>query len=327
MANVEFEGKDLEEAIAQAAEALNLPPEEVKFTLLAMGAKGFLGLGRKKAKISVDPSDPSLREEAGQPAKKAAGQARAASSTEPSQEVSSSGRGEKARRPVPRKDTPERAARSENRPTEPARAAEPLPLDWAHVSPPLSWPGPGEVCRENPTDPEAELAAQVLRDMLGHLGFSADLSCRRIGSRIVMSLDGGEDNALLIGTRGATLEALQLLTAKLVSKKLKESSAVNETDLRVVLDVADYRLRRHQHLLEVLGHLAAEVRRSRKPQTINGLSSAERRLIQMALRPFKDLTVMSGVGRDALLIGSASAPPPRPHQKRRGRSAGFPRKN
>jgi predicted RNA-binding protein Jag len=60
VARVEFQGRDLSEAIAQAAEALDLPPETLKFQVLAMGAKGFLGLGRRKARIAVDPDDPTL---------------------------------------------------------------------------------------------------------------------------------------------------------------------------------------------------------------------------------------------------------------------------
>jgi len=57
---VEFTGRDLAEAIAAAAGALNLPPEKLKFSVVAMGAKGFLGLGRRRARIAVDPADPTL---------------------------------------------------------------------------------------------------------------------------------------------------------------------------------------------------------------------------------------------------------------------------
>lgn len=322
MANVEFEGKDLEEAIVQAARALGLPPENLKFHLISMGAKGFLGLGRRKARISVDPDDPSLSREFEEPDKKAPLSApRLEKSSAPSEASAAA----KDKRPAGRRER-HQAAGQESKQGRRAEPEEELPpLDWSHVLPPLTQPGPAETFLENrPDDPEARLVVSVLEDILKHLGLAADIKWSRIASRMILTLDG-EDNALLIGVRGATLEALQLLTAKIVARRLKEKDA--EADLRVVLDVAGYRLRRHNHLLEILGHMAAELRRGQGPQTINGLSSAERRLIQMALRPYKDLCVSSGAGRDALLISSASAPTPRHPQRRRGRFSNSSRKN
>ena len=57
MALLEFQGNNLEEAILNAAEALSLPAEKLKFTIMSMGSRGFLGLGRKKARIGVNSED------------------------------------------------------------------------------------------------------------------------------------------------------------------------------------------------------------------------------------------------------------------------------
>lgn len=50
----EFEGNTVEEAIAKAAQTLNLPKEKIKIKILTEGQRGLFGMeGAKKAKIRV----------------------------------------------------------------------------------------------------------------------------------------------------------------------------------------------------------------------------------------------------------------------------------
>ena len=334
MSRVEFDGKDLEEAIAKAAASLSLPPEKVKFSVLSMGARGFLGLGRRKAKISIDPGDPVLDTEAAEQTDKPV----AASSAKPDPKESGH-----RRPPRPAKETkgdtkrhqatskgpresvrekaqeapPERIQRPKARPqksTNTEKTADQLvpppepalPLDWSHVPPPMTRPGLGETVVSVDGDEAASLAIKVLREILGHMGLAATLEAKRIGNRLILSIDS-PDNALLIGTRGASLEALQLLTGKIVTRRLKEN---NENSPRVVVDAADYLARRHYHLLETLGALAGQVRQTRRPQIMPGLGSAERRMLQLALRPYKDLALLPDRHREGLVISV-------PHYQRR----------
>lgn len=379
MARVEFQGKDLEEAIAQAAEALSLPPEKVKFSVVTMGGKGFLGFGKRKARISVDPDDPSLDiEEEARPAKakgragepesprpSADGEAREANpvgsgragSDRPA-EGGDKGGGLKRSSPSDRPERPEKeergrrqgeAGRQQPRAVDASGGAsrrrgcddspsgsagtrseqfkskaqrpddkageEIKALNWEHVPPPLTRPAPGESVE--PADAAALEAAAVVEEIIKRMGFSAEIKAGRIGSRIILSLES-EDNAILIGGRGGTLEALQLLSGKIMARKNREKAegAAREAsgppaaregeDLRVVVDAADYRFRRQENLLENLKNLAEQARRSQKPQIMSGLSSADRRLVQIALRPFKDLTASHAAGgRDSLTIAVA----------------------
>ena len=48
-----FEGKSVEEAVNEASKELNIPVEEIKYEIIEEGAKGFLGVFSKKAKIKV----------------------------------------------------------------------------------------------------------------------------------------------------------------------------------------------------------------------------------------------------------------------------------
>ncbi|MDR0882383.1 MAG: Jag N-terminal domain-containing protein [Candidatus Adiutrix sp.] len=169
MAKLEFAGQNLEEAINRAAAALNLAPERLKFSVLSMGAKGFLGFfGRRPARVAVDPDDPQLD----------LGEA----------------------------------------------AAAPVALPAAAL------------------DAADQLVRLVARELISHMGLSAEITLARSGSSLILTLDS-PDNALLIGPRGVTLAALQLMVAKIYLRRLKEAGRDQEPGPRVVVEVAGYRPR------------------------------------------------------------------------------------
>ncbi|MBC8198540.1 MAG: Jag N-terminal domain-containing protein [Desulfobacterales bacterium] len=60
--SLEFKGKDVEQAVKNACEALNIPKEKLKHDVISYGSTGIFGLvGAKKAKIRVNVPEP-LRE-------------------------------------------------------------------------------------------------------------------------------------------------------------------------------------------------------------------------------------------------------------------------
>lgn len=372
MASVEFTGKDLEEAIDAAAASLILPPEKVKFTVLTMGSRGFLGLGRRKARISVDPDDPALGQ---------SGDARAENRERmkrPPANVTGDGPKEAAAsRAMPSAskraegDKPRSRANFEARfpvgggasapGDEPAlsgrhRASAPVevkPLDWSHIRPPLTCPARDEAeAVEFSSEPAGRLAGEVVGEIIGRMGIEARAICWKIGPRLVVTLDS-PDNALLIGNRGRTLEALQLLATKIFQRRFSvgrrpgfgenaegpggspktepglagssplrndsfppASDSGPDNELRLILDVGDYRARRQVQLLEHLKNLAERVRSSGQAQTFSGLNPSERRLMMLALRPFKDLAVSTVGGRESLVVTKAAGRLPRPPRNR-----------
>jgi hypothetical protein len=134
---VEFVGQDLAEAIAAAAGALNLPPEKLKFNVIEMGTKGFLGLGRRRARIAVDPDDPSLyldepapTEEAEAPAEPDPGRAVEAAEAAETEGPESPGPARAAAKPKAPKPRPPRAAPSAlSQPLTPQDLPPPDPAD------------------------------------------------------------------------------------------------------------------------------------------------------------------------------------------------------
>ena len=86
----------------------------------------------------------------------------------------------------------------------------------------------------------------------------------------------GEDSGLLIGRRGQTLQALQFLVTLLVRKKLGE-------DVRVVLDVENYRQRRENSLRDMAAKVATRVAQTNRSITLEPMPPADRRIIHTSL--------------------------------------------
>jgi spoIIIJ-associated protein len=65
----EFEGRDLEEALASAAAARGLPPESLRYELVEEGRRGILGLGARPTRIRrLEAAEGMAEEEAPLPA-------------------------------------------------------------------------------------------------------------------------------------------------------------------------------------------------------------------------------------------------------------------
>lgn len=96
-----------------------------------------------------------------------------------------------------------------------------------------------------------------------------------------------ENNGLLVGKRGKTLSALQLLVNRMVSKK------TGSFLLRVFLDVEGYRARREEMLRSMAGRLAEKVVSTRKKCVLEPMEPADRRIIHLTLQDNKEVETYS----------------------------------
>jgi spoIIIJ-associated protein len=85
----------------------------------------------------------------------------------------------------------------------------------------------------------------------------------------------GEDSGLLIGRRGQTLQALQFLVNMIVRKEFD--------DVRVLLDVENYRQRRESSLRDMAVKVAARVAQTNRSITLEPMPPADRRIIHTSL--------------------------------------------
>lgn len=95
-----------------------------------------------------------------------------------------------------------------------------------------------------------------------------------------------DDSGLLIGKRGATLEAIQLVT-NIVAGRLGTESR------RVIIDTKDYRNRREQSLVRNARAVAEQVRRTGESRLLEAMNPFERRLVHTALSNSRDIETAS----------------------------------
>ena len=95
---------------------------------------------------------------------------------------------------------------------------------------------------------------------------------------VSIDIRSGDDIGLLIGKRGQTLAALQLIVAMMVNR-----GQPPENRRRVILDAEGYRARRDRTLQAMARSAAQRAKRSGRPVTLSSLNPRERRIIHVTL--------------------------------------------
>jgi spoIIIJ-associated protein len=133
-----------------------------------------------------------------------------------------------------------------------------------------------------------QVAVEALRAILAHMGLGDTLIEVRGYDPLTLNVRSAnnEDLSLLIGRRGDTLTALQLLVALIVAKQTGQRE-------RVVVDAEGYRERREENLRSLAQRVAQQVRRSQAPVALEPMPPNERRIIHMELAEEEDLTTES----------------------------------
>ena len=331
---LEIEGKTIDEAIEKACREFNVPREKLNIEILSEGSSGFLGLvGSKKARIkasllSLDMSFETPREktekEAEAPAPKPPEvpeqrEARPPREIRPPREQREprpprehrEHREQREARP-PRDPRPHREHREPREPRPPRehrehgeqREARP-PREHREAQPPRE-PRPEPV----PSSPETLAAAKdTLLEILALMGIQAEVAVEDTPDAISLTLKGA-DEGLLIGKRGQTLDALQYVVNKILSKQGREKK-------QVVVDTEDYRKKREEALVALAEKVSQKVRKTRKPVTLGNMTARERRIIHLTLQNDDSVVTKSrGEGPNRKIIvrpGRSSRPyNPRP---------------
>jgi len=144
-----------------------------------------------------------------------------------------------------------------------------------------------------------ELAGQVTGDILKHLVDDAELTVSSNDKSINIHVDTAEPG-LIIGRKGSTLDALQFLVHRIVDRKVRGP--------RIRIEAGGYR-EQHEEQIVALAHEAAEAARDQgRPQAIENLTSAERRIVHMALKDDESVATESrGEGDYRILIISPAS--------------------
>jgi len=121
----------------------------------------------------------------------------------------------------------------------------------------------------------SQLAQGITSSVLDAMGFRATVTAREDAAEVHVTVTG-PDLAPLIGRRGQTLEALDLLVNLIVAHR-------EGRRIPVIVDVEGYRERRVETLQDMARRFAERARRTGRPVPLKPMSAAERRIIHTTL--------------------------------------------
>jgi spoIIIJ-associated protein len=135
----------------------------------------------------------------------------------------------------------------------------------------------------------ADKAVEVLSQILQYMGIDATPEITSDDAEAAqINIRGGSDLGLLIGKRGQTLAALQLITAMIANR---EQPA--ELRKKVILDAEGYRERRERALTSMAQSAAERAKRTGREVRLEALTPRERRIVHMALANDSDVSTRS----------------------------------
>lgn len=122
----------------------------------------------------------------------------------------------------------------------------------------------------------AEKAKEVLNEILKHVDLPNVVECEAKEEFYYLNITSN-GSGLLIGKRGKTLNALQFLVSKIVSRQAGEN-------ISVIVDTENYRSKRELSLTELAHQLSDKVKKTHRPLTTGPMSAQDRRVIHLALK-------------------------------------------
>lgn len=135
-------------------------------------------------------------------------------------------------------------------------------------------------------DEPAERVRTIIDRLLDVLDLDADVEVEESDEEIYASIDGADELGILIGRRGQTLDALQLLC-------YRAASMASTDRKRVTVDAAGYRERRRDLLEEEAEIAAQRAARNGEAVRLEPMSASERRMVHEVLKGRTDVETYS----------------------------------
>ena len=139
---------------------------------------------------------------------------------------------------------------------------------------------------ETPSNEDVAVTVDVLQNILRYMNIRATVQVRSTNP-LTLNIQGIHENlGLLIGRRGETLAALQLLVSLIVGHRTKHR-------MRIIIDAENYRERREENLRSLALRVAQQVRNYRRSIALEAMPPHERRIVHIALSDSKDISTES----------------------------------
>ena len=258
---VEITATTIEDAKALALDRLGVDDGDAEFEVVEEPKAGLFGRTRGEARVRARIKPNSVRAKADRRDRR--GKPTTERAVKPRQE-----RGPRSDR-APRLARPERAPRTErsDRPERSDRTPrEDLP----------------------PVDPNtvSAVATTFLEGLVKSAGLIGSVSAKVEGEHIDIDVSG-DDLGFLVGTKGATLLAVQDLTRVVSQRRLGD----HETRLRV--DVAGYREKRREALSRFALKVAEDVKTLGQARALEPMNSSDRKIVHDALTELEGVSTRS----------------------------------
>ena len=304
----DFYGNEVTAVIEDACREFGVPQEELDIEVLETGSAGIFGLCKKKAHIRV------LKKQD------------AAGSKKEKQELKKE---EKVPRKKEEKTTPAPEKEKKKKDVQ-TREEQEVPVanekgkEKKSVHPDGKEATKGKKAKPAPPEPVEPPTEEVLTQineeicrLLELMGYPSQVVLTVEGSALNCHLSGDHEE-VLIGSDGRTLDSLQYLLRKMISRRLPDR-------MMLALDAGDFRERRAEELKERARQLAEEVKETGKTQAIPALNPAERRVVHMILQEDKAIrsrSVGEGLFKKVLIYKPGKGNNKSTSRKRRGRQGG-----
>ncbi|MCJ7803217.1 MAG: KH domain-containing protein [Desulfobacterales bacterium] len=123
---------------------------------------------------------------------------------------------------------------------------------------------------------EIEIAKQLTIELLERMGVKTEVEVFLKEGVLYLEIKGDQEG-ILIGKHGRTLESLQLLINRMVNKRLENAR-------RVILDIDDYQKRRTDSMAQMAQRLGEKAKKTGHSLTVGPFNAHDRRIIHVTLK-------------------------------------------
>ncbi len=311
MESIEASGKSVEEAIARALASLGKRHDEVEIAVLQEASRGTFGLGSKEARVRVTvrstSTTPSTRGAIITPemadALLGSDEIEVPLPEEEDEEELDDEEDEEELDDEEDEDyIEEEELDDESLPFIPSSEFANQALLGGTEAPAVDETEHELQDVEHPSHEDVEITVDVLQHILRYMNIHAAVQVCSTNPLTVNIHGMNENLGLLIGRRGETLAALQLLVNLIVSHRTKHR-------LRIIVDAENYRQRREANLRSLALRVAQQVRNYRRSIALEAMPPYERRIVHIALSDSKDISTESiGEGDERRVVISLKRP-------------------
>lgn len=120
-----------------------------------------------------------------------------------------------------------------------------------------------------------EFIKKYLKELTNNIGIHINIEVKNREKNIIFTLFS-DNNAMLIGKMGRTMEALNIVAKQAVASEI-------ECSFPFIIDVSEYKEKQQKNIERIAKQIAREVAKTKIPAKLDPMNSYERRLVHTVL--------------------------------------------